>query len=281
MPEPFGDDRPLHQLDDESLGRALAALSDESLPPTPDLVPAVRARTEHETPRASRRSPWAWPRPLGRASLLAILAIVALLGAVAAGVIGIGGIRIQFVDTLRSLPTAGPGGSPAPSGAGSVGRRLGLGELVALERAQQEVTFELVDPQLPEVGRPNEIYLSTRPPGGQVSFVWLPRAGLDEAPTTGVGLLLSQFGGGFDTAQYTKLLDSSAAVQRLVVNGSDAFWIEGGTHFFVTGPDGEWTDEMIRLAGNTLLWTQAGTTLRLEGAIDLERARDIAAMLAP
>ena len=42
--------------------------------------------------------------------------------------------------------------------------------------------------------------------------------------------------------------------------------------------DGEPGTEPLRLAGDTLLWERAGTTLRVEGARDLAEALEIAAL---
>ncbi len=61
------------------------------------------------------------------------------------------------------------------------------------------------------------------------------------------------------------------------MNGDFAIWLEGGPHaVFYLGPDGEPTPRDGRLAGNTLLWFDETTTYRLEAAIPLEQAVEIA-----
>ena len=66
------------------------------------------------------------------------------------------------------------------------------------------------------------------------------------------------------------------------VSGEPGFWISGAPHgfFLVCYDAGECRQERYRLAGNVLLWEQDGVTLRLESALTLEDALDIAESVA-
>ncbi len=51
----------------------------------------------------------------------------------------------------------------------------------------------------------------------------------------------------------------------------------GAPHTFsYFAPDGDYMQETIRLAGNTLLWQDGDLTLRLESSLDRNRAVEIA-----
>jgi hypothetical protein len=66
-------------------------------------------------------------------------------------------------------------------------------------------------------------------------------------------------------------------LESIVVNGGMGYWIEGQPHLFIyRDARGEIRDEILRLAGNTLLWEQGGLTLRLEASIPRETALRIA-----
>jgi hypothetical protein len=61
------------------------------------------------------------------------------------------------------------------------------------------------------------------------------------------------------------------------VNGAPGLWISGAPHiFWYLTPDGEFIDESRRMVGDTLAWERDGILYRIEGAISLERALEIA-----
>jgi hypothetical protein len=62
------------------------------------------------------------------------------------------------------------------------------------------------------------------------------------------------------------------------VGGSRGFWLAGKPHYVVfRDRSGQYRQDVIRLAGSTLLWEGgAHTLLRLEGAASLEQALRVA-----
>lgn len=134
------------------LEQRLVALGDAlDFPPAPDLAPAVLARL----PARSR------PRRVPRRALAVALASALLLaaGALAAPptrsvilrILGLRGVVIERVPRLPTVP---------------VGRRLGLGEPIALHRARHAASFTAVLP----AGRALA-FLGHDIPGGRISFV--------------------------------------------------------------------------------------------------------------
>ena len=68
----------------------------------------------------------------------------------------------------------------------------------------------------------------------------------------------------------------------MTVRGEDGFWIEGDPHVVVLfDRDGQFIEDSARLAGNTLLFVRDGVTVRIEGALELDQALDVAAHLQP
>jgi hypothetical protein len=76
------------------------------------------------------------------------------------------------------------------------------------------------------------------------------------------------------------VLDRNTTLEKVTVNGHPGFWIQGAPHFFfyrVAGTSGSVEQETLRLAGNTLIWTQGNLLLRLEAQVDKDTALRIAA----
>ena len=65
------------------------------------------------------------------------------------------------------------------------------------------------------------------------------------------------------------------------VNGRDALWFEEPHELALLKPDGTPRTESTRLAGQTLVWVDGTTTLRLEGDLTLNRAIEIAESSQP
>ena len=265
------------QLTDAELGQALADLGARvAYPPTPQLAQAVRARLV-AAPRP-RRSLWPVLVPSPRALAAGLLALVLLGGAVlalspaarttVAEWLGLRGISIEYVP---AAPT--PAAAPA-------GIRSFLGERVTLDEARRRVPFRVRTPSLPELGAPDEVYVGEPPPGGQVSFIYLPRPGLPAAKETGVGMLLTQFRGSVEPGFAKKLAGPDTDVRPVSVDGAPGYWIEGAPHVFIyRDANGNIREETLRLAGNVLLWERDGITYRLESALDHDQAVRIAASL--
>ncbi len=268
----------LRHVSDAQLESVLTDLGGHlAYPPTPNLARAVGARL-----RAEPAPPW-WSRISllwGRRELA--FALAALVLALAAGLaavpsvrtavaerLGLRGIEIKPVPTLSPVPTF-----TAPPERGA----LRLGDRVARGEAQARVSYRILEPTLVELGAPDEVYYSSSPAGGQVSFVYLARPGLPQSPQTGVGMLLTEFRGTVGRDSFLKAIGPGTKLDSVTVNGSPGFWIEGSPHLFYSYRDanGQFGSEEARLAGNVLLWQQGSLTLRLEGVVNKDQALRIA-----
>jgi hypothetical protein len=79
---------------------------------------------------------------------------------------------------------------------------------------------------------------------------------------------------------FGKTIDQNTTLEKVTVNGQPAFWIQGAPHFFFfNAGGGNIQQETLRLAGNTLIWTQGNLLLRLEAQVDKATALRIAASL--
>jgi len=254
----------------ETLDDTLRGLARElEHPPTPDIAGAVERRLIERPPRRPLRT---------RRLVLALVLVLALpAGALAAvpsvrdalrDVLGIGAVRIER--------------SPAPLPALAPPGRLELGTRIATG-APRGTRFTTVQPRLPELGDPDEVYVRRSPPGGALSFVYRPRDRIEGGtPTrrselTRRGLLLTQLGGTGSDRFAGKLLGPGTRVERLTVGGEPGLWITGKPHGFAfTDARGRNRFERLRLAGDTLLWQRGPLTLRVEGALSKAAALRIA-----
>lgn len=257
-------------MSDADLESRLADLAAHlAYPPTPDLAGAVgwRLRTRSASPRL-----FPFARTLRRSLLLAAALVLLVVGGALAVRIGLDLLSIERAP-LPSPSIAAPSGMSSDP----LGSRLGLGRLLDLDEARTEAAFSL---QVPEVmGAPDAVYLGGGALRGQVAFVYAPR---DDVPASallgGAGLLITQNRGMPDEGLAHKILNiSGVTVEPVQVNGSPGVWISGEPHFFwYFAPDGSVIPESRRLVGDTLAWERNGVLYRIEGAISLERALEIA-----
>jgi hypothetical protein len=273
----------LSRLPDTELERALADLGQHLIyPPTPPIVPAVRSCLLAAP--TQRRPVWSsWLAPRWRPVLaILVLALVAGLAVTLseptrttiADRLGLRGL------TITHLPTVPPAMPGRPL-------RATLGTPLTLEQAQSRVPYQILTPTLPELGAPDEVYLSELPTGGQVALLYRARPDSTLQGETGVGLLLTQFRGdllapasfGKGLAPETgKGLGPQAQLDEVTVNGARGYWIEGPPHlFYYRDATGQVREDTARLVGNVLLWEQAGLTLRLESSLARAQALRIAA----
>jgi len=190
-------------LDDDALGGLLTTLgsglawpsADERVPDIATRVRVAIAASAME-PRARSGGPGSWRRAR-RAVLLAVAALLAL--AAVAGAVGLGlpGLRLILAEpsaTPSSEPSNGtPGGSTSPLPS-APGERLGLGTLVTLAEADDQVDRSIPVPTDPAVGPPDAVFVDLAR-GGQVALVWAARPGLPETLAPGVGMILMSYDG--------------------------------------------------------------------------------------
>lgn len=247
-----------------------------AFPPTPDLAGAVAARLRAAPAPAGAVGARPRLRPFGRSvrrSLLLAAALALLVvGAALAVRYGLELLSIEF----GPVPTASP---PAPSAPapGTTGTTLRLGQPLALEQVAAEAPFEVLVPAA--LGAPDAVYLGDIVLRGQVALVYAPR---DDLPASnllgGAGLLVTQNRGEPDAGLANKLADAGlATVEPVDVTGAPGVWISGKPHvFWYLAPDGSAIEESRRLVGDTLAWERDGILYRIEGAITLSRALEIA-----
>jgi hypothetical protein len=237
-------------------------------PATPNVVPAIRSRLVADPRR--RPSP-AWRVAFAAAAAVvltagALLAIPSTRDAIAA-FFHLQGLIIQRVPTN---PT------PAPShGTTSIGDRLNLGAQVTLDQAQATAHFQIAVPRA--LGTPDAVYLLGHGDTQGVGLVYLPHPGLPQAAQTGVGALVIEFPGQVPRDYFAKMLGPDATLENVQVNGNAGYWISGKPHgLFFIDSHGNSQEDTFRLAGNTLIWDQAGLVIRIEAGVSKDQALQLA-----
>jgi hypothetical protein len=275
------------RMNDAQLAAALADYGTQiAWPQTPDVRGRVLARI-HAEPR--RTSWWTavWSPRYGYVpaivtiaiALLVVLAVSPEARATATDILRLRGIELFRgpVPTPSPTPSRSPGAIPTPTPFPSAG----LGALVTLDEAKARAGYPVVVPTDPLLGAADEVYLRAVTNSTAVSFVYKTRAGIPVSPQAGVAAIVTEFAGAsVDEGFFGKVLDPSTTLEKVTVNGQPGFWIQGTPHFFfyrVAGSSGSIEQETLRLAGNTLIWTQGNLLLRLEAQVDKATALRIAA----
>jgi hypothetical protein len=92
---------------------------------------------------------------------------------------------------------------------------------------------------------------------------------------------VDEFDGHLDSIVFTKFVHAGDAAEVRVA-GRKALWVHGPHEVFYVQRDGTTDTAASRLtAGNTLIWDTGRVALRLEGALDQERAIAIATTVRP
>ena len=249
---------------DAGLDRELTLLGAQiAIPATPPIAPAVAVALREQ------RAPSRLGLRLSRGLVLAIIATLLLVGIAAALGIALGGIRFVIGS-----------GTPAPLPPGVAADR-GLGRLVSLDEARSAVSFQIRFPAGTALGEPDHVYVSTLvPTGGRVALVYGDRPGFPADPKSDVGVLITEFSAEIGPDSFEKLIQQGVRVEEVTVNGVTGYWVAGGQHFYYyRNADGAVVDDTMRLVGDTLIWEEAGLTLRIEGAPSLAAAQELAAAL--
>jgi hypothetical protein len=225
-------------------------------PAEPDLEQRV-LRGLREAPPRRRRVP-------RRALVIAFAVLAVAIGAVFAvpqtraailEFFHLRGVTIQHVDELPTVPLQRDF------------NKLFLGEKVSLDEAKRRADFDVV--VLEALGDPDAIYFQEdTPPGGMVSFVYgtpeHPRALFTEFRATVREVIFKKVAAGTDIAPVR-------------IDRRQGFFLSGQPHEFgYFDRNGQFQEEIVRLAGNTLVWERGPLTLRLEADINREEALEIA-----
>jgi len=264
------------QMTDPELERELTELGSHlAYPATPQLARAVRTRL---VARPARRPFWETLQPMQRrlafaaAVLIVLVASVLLIPDARTAVARFFGLQgIVITSEPSPLPSPLPTLPPGP-----LGERLSLGQRVTLADAQGRVRFHILVPTLPDLGDPDEVYFAQPPASGAVALVYQAKAGLRPAAQTGVGLLVTEFRGDIDPGSFGKSLGPGTRLGEVRVRGVTGYWIEGQPHFFFYRDGGEFRNETLRLAANTLIWEQDGVTVRIESVLTKDEVLRIA-----
>lgn len=245
--------------------RELTALQSRLVyPSTPDIAAAVGAPLRQSVCRPA--SPL--PRRLYtlRYPALAALAILVSVFAVSpdARSAAASWFHLPGFEILPGGPVQGP-----------LGRGAQLGTRVSLREAQRRVRFSIVVPALPDLRRPDEVYVGTPPlSANSASLVYRARPGFPRAATTGAGLLITEFQRrSFDA----KRLPPGVVPRIVWINHQPGMWLAGAPHVLYYE---DWKGRIIRdtgrLAGNVLVWRRGDVVLRVEGRLSLQRALAVA-----
>jgi hypothetical protein len=231
------------------LGQAL------EIPPTPELMSAVRGRLAPRRGWRHRLLPLRPRRPLAVAITLAALAAgtAAAVPPIRHAVEQVFGLNGAVVKRVPHLP-ASPKGS---------GRTLNLGRRVAVADARHAASFQAL---LPPRGV-DAAYVSKEPPGGRITLV------------VGRSLLMEFRGQSEPFIQ--KLIGPGTRFRRIRVNGGPGVFLDRAPHevFFINVRHTGETD-VVRLEGSVLLWQQGPLILRIERAGSLARALALARSLS-
>jgi hypothetical protein len=234
---------------------------------------AVHARLDG-VPEARARFWSRWSGTPRRAFATAAVALAVLF----AGILALSpGTRTTIADRI-GLPgiDVSTGDSPEPP----IGGNLALGREVSLHEAAEVAGFPLLSPPS-MLGSPDAVYVSDLPDGAHVTYLYGPRDELPQAKETGIGLLIMQFTGRTNQSFIQKQLGPDTSIEPIAVLGQPGFWIAGEPHvFFYQDAAGQIQEETIRLAGNVLLWEDAGRTLRIESTLDRAAVIAIAESMA-
>lgn len=225
-------------------------------PPTPDLAPRVRERLAERPesrPGLTRRRAVALVFALLAVAVAAVLAVPQTRAAILE-FFHLRGVTIERVGELPTVPLQRDF------------NKLFLGQKVSLDEARDRADFEVVVPEA--LGDPDGVYLQEAPPGGMVSLVY----GTPEHPRA----LFTQFRGSVEEVIFKKVA-AATQIDSVRVNGEPGYFLSGNPHdFSYFDRRGEYRQEIVRLAGNTLLWERGPLTLRLEADINGEEALKIA-----
>jgi hypothetical protein len=172
--------------------------------------------------------------------------------------------------------------TPSPLPPGPLGKRLGLGSSTTIETARTQVKWKITVPQ--SLGPPDEVYLQLFPYGpaeGEVTLVYAAQPGIPVSGQTGVSVLITEVRGATDKMYFMKMLGRDATFEEVQVNGHPGFWIAGQPHvFYFLDAKGNFREETMRLATNTIIFDNGGTVVRIEGDLTKAQALEIARSLS-
>jgi hypothetical protein len=249
-------------------------------PPTPDL--ASRGVIYLPASRGGRRESAGWGGPVGNQRQWALAAAAVILALAALAAYPPSRVAIaNWVNVHTIFQRVTHLATPSPQPPGPLGKRLGLGAQTTLAAAQKQITWHIAVPST--LGKPDEVYLQPPPDApaqGEVTLVYATRPGIPVAGQTGVAVLLTEARGAVDQNFFGKMIGPDTTLEAVTVAGHQGYWISGPLNeFFFTDADGNFRNETVRLAANTLILDYGGTVIRIEGNLTKAQAVEIATSL--
>ncbi len=221
-------------------------------PPTPNLRMLLPIHGE-VSGVAGRRG---WPR-WQLAAAAAVLIVATLLAYTPTRDVIAGWLNVHTtIHRVQHPPT------PSPRPPGQLGSNLGLGTAVTLEEAQSQVSWKIAVPSA--LGRPDAVYLKQPPTGpsqGEVTLVYGQSPGIKVSGQTGVAVLVTEARGRINENYFQKMIGPESTIEQVSVGGHAGYWISGHPHDFVfTDANGNFQDDALRLATDTLIFDHNGTS---------------------
>jgi len=234
-------------------------------PPTPDVAGGVRQRLAE----GSRRPSLHLTQPLG-AMVIILVVLSALLAVpqVRAELLEFLQIGIVRIFPVAPTPTATPlplTATPRPTTT-LVLSLIDLAGETTLDEAQTQTGFVIRLPKYPpDLGPPDKVFLQDQG-GPMLVLIWF------EPDNSGrVRLSLHEFGEGTFAEKF-----EPKVIQATTVDGQPAVWAEGPYLLQIRNGD-HVTRRLVE--GHVLIWEVEKITYRLESALTLQEARQIAESL--
>jgi hypothetical protein len=252
------------ELDERDLERTLGELGARLAYPSRDLWPSVRERIAR--PRSPRL--WTWPRIAPVAVTLAVILVVVLaLSPAGIRIFSLPGVQIF---QTRATPTVAP--QPSPSGTSI------FGIPTTLDQARRAGSGVILAPTDGALGAPDEVYLDVTSTPKRVTLVYRSRPGIPVNTQVGASALVTEFAGTVDQTIMGKVVGPGTTLEQVSVDGATGYWLSGAPHqFFYRDSSGNFVQETLRLAENTLIWERNGTIYRLEAQVSQADALRIGA----
>ena len=256
----------LRALADEDLGAAIRA-SEPAWPASPPLAPIVAERI-----RESERLPQLRPRlslPSRRRTVLILVAATLLLAAAAVAARLVVRIGAETVTVVPGPPTSLPSDVLSPAV---------LGDPTSLGAAAATTGFEPLVPA--RLGEPAGVWVGATPAGetgshgSRVVLAWQPTPALPAVDDLPWGAVLIEFHGQSELAAKS-MYEGTGQIRGVTVDGRNGLWLTGQHTIALAPMDGGESLE-LRVTGNVLVWQRGDLTLRLETALGLPSALEVA-----
>ncbi len=201
---------------------------------------------------------------------------------------GIGSTRIERAPVTPVTPVQTPDPAPTATTAEpavtpptpALPTQLDLGAAMSVDAARAQTGLRV--PSSARLGSPSGVFVVVPPESGQIVVVYPSTDTLGPTSITGVGALLSAVGGRIDDGYFAKLAGPGTVVETLTIVTADgetvpAIWLSGEPHqVFFEDTNGSVQIDSLRLATNTLLWTEDSVVYRLEASVSRDDAIEIA-----